>query len=96
MKEKDPIVSRREFFKKAAKTIVPILGVMTFGPTLLNSCGDDDDAGGCSNCRGNCSITCGNSCRGNAARASSCRSGCTSLCISSCRGYCYTSSKDNG
>lgn len=35
--------TRREFFKKAAKGTLPILGFMAFGPIVLSSCGDDDD-----------------------------------------------------
>ena len=42
-KKNDELLSRREFFKKAAKGALPILGVIAFGPTVLTSCGDDDD-----------------------------------------------------
>lgn len=41
-KNNEELQSRREFFKKAAKGVLPILGIIAFGPTILMSCGDDD------------------------------------------------------
>lgn len=91
---KKELQTRREFFKQAAKGVLPILGLTVLGP-VLNACSKDDD-GGCQHCRGNCSKTCGNVCKGTVARSSSCKANCTSFCISTCRGECYTSAKDNG
>ena len=96
-KRNSEIQTRREFFKQAAKGVLPILGLTILGPSVLSSCSkDDDEGGGCSHCRGNCSKTCGNVCKGTVARSSSCKSNCTSMCISTCRGECYKSAKDNG
>lgn len=76
----EEIQSRREFFKKAAKGALPILGAVALGP-LLNSCYplDDDIA----------PSGCGNSCSG------SCDSGCTNNCDSSCGGDCWCSYKSD-
>ncbi len=41
-KKNEELQSRREFFKKAAKGTLPIIGVMAFGPGFLSSCGGDD------------------------------------------------------
>lgn len=38
----EELQSRREFFRNAAKSALPILGVMAFGPSFL-SCGGDSD-----------------------------------------------------
>ena len=46
MKKKSEIYSRREFFKQAAKGVLPILGLTILGPTLISSCGKDDDEPG--------------------------------------------------
>lgn len=99
MDKKLELQSRREFFKKSAKQVLPILGLSVFGPSILTSCSKDDEygeGGGCSHCRGNCSVNCGNTCRGNSTRSSSCKSNCTSLCISTCKGNCYGSARDSG
>lgn len=41
-KKNEELQSRREFFKRAAKGTLPIIGVMAFGPGFLSSCGGDD------------------------------------------------------
>ena len=73
----EELQTRREFFKKASKRILPMLGVFVAGPTVmmstLTSCGcdgceaacQDDCEGACSNlCTNTCSGTCSNSCEG--------------------------------
>lgn len=82
MKEngKEELQSRRQFFKRAAKGTLPILGVMVFGNVLLSSCGDDKDEddepkpSGCNGCSGSCS----NSCSG------SCEESCSAACAFNC------------
>ena len=76
-KGNEELQTRREFFKKAAKTALPFIGIVTIGPSLLSSCGggddDFDDYGGggssssCSACADTCVITCGNTCKANAS-----------------------------
>ena len=39
-KDKEEILSRREFFQKAVQKTLPIMGVLMFGQ-ILNSCGDN-------------------------------------------------------
>lgn len=80
-KEKnEELQSRREFFKKAAKGALPILGVMVLGPTVLTSCSKDDDEGSDS-CKNGCSGSCSDTCSGN------CFGGCTDQCHG-CGGAC--------
>ena len=46
MKEKkknEEFHSRREFFKKALKGILPFLGAVMIVPSILSSCDDPDD-----------------------------------------------------
>ena len=66
-KKNEELQSRREFFKNAAKSTLPILAVAAFGPALL-SCekdDDDDDDGGCKgSCKGSCKTSCSGSCSG--------------------------------
>jgi CXXX repeat radical SAM target protein len=81
------LLSRREFFKKAAKGVLPILGLAVITPSILSSCTKEDDNDGGSNdsggssCHG-CSGTCDSSCSG------SCDSGCSDNCTS-CTGQCW-------
>lgn len=76
--ENEGLQSRREFFKKAAKGALPILGVSLFGTTLLTSCDKDEpDGGGGGSC--SCSNTCSGSCDGD----------CSGNC-DGCSGSCYT------
>lgn len=66
--QNEELQSRREFFKKAAKGALPILGAIVLGPSLLSSCDKDDDddnvqkPSGCNGCSGSCSSSCSGSC----------------------------------
>lgn len=44
-KKNDEVQSRRDFFKKAIKSTLPILAIMAL-PSILTSCEPDDDGGG--------------------------------------------------
>ena len=58
--------SRRDFFKKSLHTVLPIIGTIVLGPSLLTSCSKEDEedndysggssgsGGGCSTCSGGC------------------------------------------
>lgn len=75
-KKNEELQSRREFFKRAAKGVLPMLGVMAFGPTVLTSCGGGDDGGDlCSDCSASCSwdcdVTCSSTCTSSSANSSS-------------------------
>lgn len=85
-KKNEELQTRREFFKRAAKGALPILGISLFGPTILTSCEkddpDDDGGGGSSNgCGKSCSGGCSGSCSG------SCDTSCSGNC-DSCTGSC--------
>lgn len=68
-KTNEELQSRREFFKKAAKAALPVVGavVMTSLPTNLfatNSTGCNGCSGGCTGCVGSCTGACSGSCSG--------------------------------
>jgi CXXX repeat radical SAM target protein len=80
MKEKiknEEILSRRGFFKKAAKGVLPILGAVALGVTNI----ENVSAQWGNNCY------CGRSCQGY------CNGACTGKCAKSCSGSCSGSSK---
>ena len=89
-KKMEGLQSRREFFKKAAKSALPILGaiVLAGSPVLAKAVGKVPMGCnyGCSGgCDGSCTWGCKNTCRG--ACEGSCRGGCSG-CSLSCRGGC--------
>jgi len=73
MKNKD-LQTRREFFKAAAKGVLPILGLTLLGPSILSSCDKLDDLTGCSDCSNGCEDSC----------ADGCKSGCKGSCSAGC------------
>lgn len=76
----EELQSRREFFKNAAKSVLPILGaiVLAGNPALAKA---EEFATGC---KYGCSTGCYTACSG------SCRSGCDGTCKNSCYGCKYT------
>ncbi len=79
--------SRREFFKKAAKGALPILGlaIMANVPMISNAAESEycTCAGDCKGaCSGGCSTTCNNQCY------STCKNGCQYTCRSTCDASC--------
>lgn len=80
--------TRREFFKKATKSILPIVGFITLGPMTFSSC--EKEIGSCNDCSNGCATNCDYSCSG-VASSSSCRS-CSSSCSGSCHSSCENSS----
>lgn len=81
----EELQSRREFFKKAAKGALPILGAILLANTPVLSQASEKEPMGCSD--DGCSYTCSTSC----ARA--CRGTCDALCRDSCYNSCNGSSK---
>lgn len=79
-KEKEELQSRREFFKKAARNALPILGaiILASNPITLNAEELDDPLG--------CQWGCSSGCKGSCGRA--CSTGCTNSCAGSCSGAC--------
>ena len=76
----EELQNRREFFKKAAKAALPVVGAVVLAnvPNLLQASEAETSA-----CQYGCAYTCSGSCNG------SCRGGCQG----SCNGSCYGSSK---
>ncbi len=86
IKQKEDLKSRRDFFKIAAKGVLPIFGLTILGQTILTSCDKLDDITGCSDCSGGCEVSCENECGGTCK--SGCYTGCSSGCKSGCIRYC--------
>ena len=85
----EELQSRRQFFKKAAKGALPILGAIVLAniPMISNAAGSD--SAGCTTCRGGC-YGCAGTCIGKCSDA--CTS-CSGLCQGTCKGMCYNSGK---
>ena len=98
----EELQSRREFFKKAAKAALPILGAVVLSgaaPQILNAATPPYNCDGTCNstcygacdggCERSCKSTCSISCEGRSAGSSGygCH-GCDSYCFSNCSGTC--------
>ena len=78
-KKNEELQSRREFFKKAAKGALPILGAIVLGSTPLLSHAAQEIPSGCnSGCSSGCYRACSGSCKGT----------CIGGCKIECRGHC--------
>ena len=86
------ICSRREFFKQAAKGVLPILGLTIWGPSLISSCSKDD----CDGCNNSCSDSCVTSCKNtcDASCSSGCKGSCSTGCSKTCKTTCQTTCKE--
>ena len=84
-KEKnEELQTRREFFKKAAKSALPILGAIVLSNAPIIA--DANEVEGCDyGCQGSCWSSCQSSCRGY------CSSGCTGSCSGGCKATCSNS-----
>ena len=82
------IQSRRDFFKKAAKSALPILGAVLLAnaPTIVKAA--ESSPMGCDNsCRSGCYRTCDGcegSCRGT-CKYDACENSCRSICKGTCK-----------
>lgn len=83
-KKNEELQSRREFFKKAAKGALPILGaiVLSSVPNIVQAeeapVGCRYGCGTCTGCAGGCKGTCHYGCD------SSCKTGCSGTCRNLC------------
>lgn len=82
------IQSRRDFFKKAAKGALPILGIITFMQVPLNS-----RALQVIDCNNSCSGSCSRTCKTMCGSSSPCTSVCRGNCSGNCSGSCSSGSK---
>lgn len=98
MKEKnqnEDVQSRREFFKAAAKVLLPTIALISV-PQLLSSCEKElwkDAEPTCRDCGGTCKDTCKKACSSNCELTckDTCETGCTTTCKSTCKSTCYGS-----
>lgn len=82
-KSNDELRSRRQFFKRTAKGILPILGMIVLaGTPLLTQAGENCMCAG--NCSGGCQGDCNYTCRGG------CKTGCEVNCAKTCNSGCKT------
>ena len=92
--KKEELQSRREFFKKAAKSLLPILGAITLTstPGIVKAAEKTTNCNySCSfSCSSRCSGTCSGSCYGycGGACSYSCQNTCKGSCQSTCSGTC--------
>ena len=81
----EELQSRREFFKKAAKSALPMIAAVALAsaPAIVNAA---EKEMGCNwACEGYCTGNCTNSCTG---RCSGCMGTCTGTCSGTCSGSC--------
>ena len=97
--QNEELQSRREFFKKAAKGALPILGAIVLaGNPLLSKAAEEPTMGCDYNCVYSCYTYCQNTCSGRCDNScsGSCRTGCSgscnTTCYSTCMGTCRYSS----
>ena len=74
-KKNEKLQSRREFFKKAAKVALPVVGAVVLSSLPIA----EAKASGCNN---NCVYTCGGGCQG------TCQNMCALSCGNSCQNTC--------
>ena len=109
-KQKDKLLSRREFFKRTAQKTLPFMAALSL-PSFLFSCGDDDpinNAEGCTDCTNSCSDSCSKVCMDNCENGSNnsssgcsdcsnnCKNGCQESCANDCKGESENNGGNNG
>lgn len=91
--KKEEIQSRREFFKKAAKATLPVLGAVVLSSIPFAETKADYVnfyTGECTGCSGSCQRSCSGSCQGNCQ--GDCQGNCKGGCYGTCKGSCGYSS----
>ena len=88
----EELQSRREFFKKAAKAALPVVGAVVLAniPNVLQASeAETSNCQGCAyTCAGSCAGYCDGECKGYCKR--SCYGTCENTCHGSCSGGCAT------
>lgn len=94
----EELQSRREFFKKAAKSALPIFGAIVLAgtPGIVKAAEKEpmdcviSCSNGCSNyCTGQCQYGCSGGCKNGCQ--TTCYTGCSNTCHGSCSGGCARS-----
>ena len=85
----EDLQSRRDFFKKAAKKALPILGaiVLANAPVIAHA-GNLESTNGCNGCAGGCMASCKGTCNGG------CKGSCKYECSGGCKTGCRNTSKN--
>ena len=78
----EELKSRRDFFKKAAKSALPILGAVVLSTTPIISKASETATGCKGDCISLCAVGCNGSCKG------SCEQSCSGNCYNTCHGSC--------
>lgn len=88
-KKNEELQSRREFFKRAAKGVLPIFAVVALAdiPSLVRA---EKIPTSCDYCEGTCHNGCENRCSGCDGCTGGCDGTCKGGCDSSCKGSCDT------
>lgn len=90
-KKNEELKSRREFFKKATKSALPILGAVVLASTPLVSKASETAMGCYYSCSGDCSGSCHGGCMGCTGTCTGgCEGKCTRGCSYGCTGSCYS------
>lgn len=85
---KDELQSRRDFFKKAAKMSLPVIGAIVFAkPFSISSIATTTS----SSCDYTCEVSCADDCYGHCKYG--CKTTCSGTCDGSCKNTCYYSNK---
>ena len=92
-KRMEELQSRREFFKKAAKGVLPIVAAVTLAGIPSLSIASDKTPSGCDYCEGTCHNGCEDRCTGCDGCKGGCDGTCKGSCDDSCKGYCDTTCK---
>ena len=82
----EELQSRREFFKKAAKAALPVVGAV-----VLSSLPIRVDAHSSSSCEKQCAGSCGAACTSCWTGCTGCKAACEKNCDWTCRGGCKDS-----
>lgn len=85
-KSNEELQNRREFFKKAAKTALPVIGAVVLASTPFSNAFATEENGCQWGCQGSCWSSCQSSCRGTCAEGctGSCQTGCKAACANNC------------
>lgn len=88
-KQREELQSRRDFFKKAAKVALPVLGAIALSQVpILSQAKESEEEMGCDwGCSGGCKGSCGRVC------SYGCTNSCSGSCQGACKGYCQGSCK---
>lgn len=86
-KKDEELQSRREFFKKAAKGALPILGaVLLANAPVIAKAAESEYCTCAGDCKGSCRGTCVSSCR--VSCGNTCKGTCSYTCDHGCKGSC--------